>query len=371
MRLILTLVMLCLALGAARTGQPFQAPAYQRPLLAYLDKVAPGSSVQVLQTAPLHLLVTIQGDQIQRRLLELDLRSLLSEFPQGSLLVVGARPPRKPIPQVLWLGVLIAPLLPHLLRARSTLDQGARKAAVILEAYPEFLPACLALLKSDQLQAIHVAQTSNLSYSERAKILSAFKAELAHSRSSDPQVAAQILERDYLSGIPGPQPIPNYLSKRAKTRRRLYSCQRCGEVFVDQESLRRHELGHPPRLHRRILLGAALLLLAAATHFWPSPSTHLALPGAGQLSPTQQAVLQECERLVPGLLVLQARNQLMLVCPAADMPRLQSILNQDSPGPLTIRPLAPITWAWLPGAELALGLLLLASSRSRLAHPME
>lgn len=59
MRLILTLVLICLVLGAALPRQPFQAPAYQRPLLAYLDKVAPGSSVQVLQTAPLHLLVTI------------------------------------------------------------------------------------------------------------------------------------------------------------------------------------------------------------------------------------------------------------------------------------------------------------------------
>lgn len=82
-------------------------------------------------------------------------------------------------------------------------------------------------------------------------------------------------------------------------------------------------------------------LLVAATHFRPSPSTHLALPGARQLSPTQQAVLQKCEQLVPDLLVLQARNQLMLACHSADMPKLQSILNQYSPGPVMIRPLAP------------------------------
>lgn len=367
---ILSLLAICLAFWAALTRPPLQAPAYQRPLEAYLQKVAPGSQVQVLQSDPLHLLVTTQGTRTQRLLLELELHALLREIPENNLLVVEGRPPWRPNRQLLWLGAFICAILPvaSLLRPKPQ-DQGARKVAVILTSYPpEFRAACLRLLKPYQVLAVNRAltQIAKISYAERAKILIAFKVELVHAgRSSelpDARLAAQILDRDYLCEPPGPQPIPNYLPKGARRRRRIYACEHCDAVFIDPDSLQRHQLTHPPRRKPRLLLAAALILLAAATHFWPTRSTHLTLPEARPLSQNQQTVIKECEQLISGLLVLQTRDHLVLACPPADMPMLQSISNEFSRESIMLRPLAPGPCRWLPAAELALALLLASST---------
>lgn len=368
---ILSLLAICLAFWAALTQPPLQAPAYQRPLEAYLEKVAPGSQVQVLQSDPLHLLVTTQGTRSQRLLLDIELHALLREIPENNLLVVQGRPPWRPNRQLLWLGALICAILPvaGLLRPKPH-DQGARKVAIILTSYPpEFRAACLRLLKPNQVLAVNraLSQIAKVSYAERAKILIAFKVELVHAGSSsehpEARLAAQILDRDYLCETPGPQPIPNYIPKGARRRRRIYACEHCDEVFIDPDSLDRHQLTHPPRRKPRLLAAAALILLAAATHFWPTPSTHLTLPEARPLSQNQQTVIKECEQLISGLLVMQTRDHLVLACAPADMPMLQSITNEFSRGHVLLRPLAPSPWRCLPAAELALALLLLAGPR--------
>ncbi|MFN8610009.1 MAG: FHIPEP family type III secretion protein [Vulcanimicrobiota bacterium] len=380
---------LCMALTLARPEPPPspQALAYQRPLSAYLEAVSPGSQLQILQEEPLHLLVTTPG---QPQLLRQELQVLLGELPPDGVLVVPGRASWRPSPTPFWIGSLVCALLAlPMPRRKSKPDpKGIRQACIVLQNSPGLFEQCRPHLKRPHVRLLseQLAKLPRVPYPEVQFALSGFRVQVSHSMRRlglegpndrpDPVVAAQILEETYLSG--GPGPLPAVTVKSSRPRRRIFSCPVCDEVFIDEESLRRHQTSHEsfqqashnprPRLSHRAGAGLALLFLSGLIYFCPRPhwTTQLSLPDPRPLSQREQAVIAEAQKLVSGrLLVLRSRNILVLAAGSSEQPMLESIVNQYAPGPVWVRTLPPSGWRFFPTLPFGLGLLLLLSLRGQ------
>lgn len=247
--------------------------------------------------------------------------------------------------------------------------QRLREASVILMSYPpDFYAQCLGLLKLEHMQALKkvISKLPPTSAAEKATILAEFSVETMRVRQllgvhqstqqADPALVARVLEERYL--VNQPTFTPRAGSPR---RRKIYSCPACDEVFIDEESLRRHETTHvaPPRLASRRQKGAAVLLvLAAATTAIGlnyRTSTRLVFPGARPVTALEQQALTEIEQVFPhaNLLLLQGPGGLVLAAPA----RVQPFLNANIQT-LSVPPRQ--TWKWMVGIQLVGALLLLA-----------
>lgn len=391
MLVLLSVCLSMLALDSSRHCPPTQELAYQRPIQAYLRATWPGSQVQILQSAPLRVLVTVPNDPTPVRV---DLNQVLAELPETSRLVIQGQSPWRSEPEMLWAGALIAGLvsLAGLIRLPKPTprphQQALRQACIVLSEFPiEYRDNCLKSLKAAQAGWLKkgLEALKSVTEAERQRVKVAFHVEVAHMRRQsgtpkdhsppDHQLTARILQQNYLSGGPGPQPVTkeNPLRRSSRSRRRIFACEVCDEVFIDEEGLRRHEpthLGKPlilPPQWNRVRAGIGLTLLAAFTylHPWPARPTQLVLPQARDLSVREQTLVDQAEQLAGGnLVVLRTQTRLVLACSPLDQPALQSLVEQYSPGVL-VRPVAPTPWRWLPAAQLVLGLGLLWAGRPR------
>ncbi|MBN9417261.1 MAG: FHIPEP family type III secretion protein [Candidatus Eremiobacteraeota bacterium] len=428
--LVLSLLALLLAIPALRTQRPTPTPqqlAYQKPLNQFVSRLCPGSEIQVLSTQPLRLVGMIHAGPTRRFEVETSLHNLLG--PEAQVLLLPGRAPWRPNPDLLWAGVAalgafptflllqsaarslrakirprrswaLAPavlgagvlclgwplwlLLPGLFALLAAMrrtaphkQRGLREAAIYLMSRPpEFTAACLKLFKPYQVEQLTrtIGLLEAVSSAERARVLSAFQVEVSYTYrllglklggKVDPALAVRILTDKYLQPT---HKVPT-ITIPVRGRRKIYSCPTCDEVFVDVDSLQRHQLHHLPARRRsgHLRVAAGLLVLALFTSAWfltGRSVSQLALPGSQPLAAPQVQALAEAQQIAPRaqLLIVSGRGGTILAAPNADLRRVQPILGM----PAIALPGAG-GWLWWVGGQLALAAGLVAASRPKKA----
>jgi len=190
---------------------------------------------------------------------------------------------------VLCLGWPLWSLVPTLLillallpRPRSlVIENGVEEAVILLTSLPAELAAeCFKRLGSDQMKKLTliISQLPAISPVRRSQVRARFDHHLKLARrrlgvkasgAPDPDLVVRTLTDFYLPAIRPtlkPPPVPLPVLGRGRSRRKIFSCEVCDEVFIDEDSLRRHKRAdHGARLASRKPLKKPLLVLACST----------------------------------------------------------------------------------------------------------
>lgn len=409
-------------------SRPAETIAFERPLSDFLEQACPGSRLQVLSPYPLRIVGTLncspqrctELEDALRQVCEIEASrgdslslvtghvpaatnlctqllclALLASIPALLLLqqiacwlTRAAVPclrfsPAVALAGVLCLGWPLWSLVPTLLillalmpRSRSlVIENGLEEAAILLKFLPSELAAeCFKRLGSNRMYRLTgvISRLPMISPVRHSQVRARFDhhVKLARRRlgvkgsgAPDPDLMVRTLTDFYLPAAP-PATKPTAALGRSRSRRKIFSCLVCDEVFIDEDSLCKHEqAAHGPgpevgqkTRNKPLALLISGLFLSLILQLPGAHSRPMTLPNA---LPNRQAAqrLIEISRLVNRDMLLVEGPNTTLVAVRGDVHSMQPLLQSAGLGFAKILQLPPPPsrlWTWLP-LGLALG----------------